>query len=277
MKVGGEGLQIDNKNRRSGPAFLRFFDRPSSFTFFKRVKMNLIKKTFSFAVLQAALIGVTLFSAADVSAQSLSSRGRRLADMLAAGVLPMTDLTRNQQAVFGPVILDQTMEINDELFDELDNLLFMLGNVRPGSNAFDALFEEANEVFAEIAGVANAQDFVVERILFGTPRSPRRAFTVSQLLARARARRVPAIVGAVGGRSNLNVQNAIVNQLSDPRHATLAVFFNANFDPEVLSDQFSSNVTFIGRLLGVSRRRARSLTISANASVLAILAIEFGL
>lgn len=202
-----------------------------------------------------------------------------MADMLVEGVLPMTDLTRNQQAVFGPVILDQTNEIADELFDELDILLVMSEGLIPGTNAFDAISEEINEIFVEVSAVANVQDFVIERMLFGTPRSPRRAFTVGQLLARARARRVPAIVGAVGGRANLNAQNAIVNQLSGPRRATVVVFFTTDFDLETLSDpdQFDSNVTFIQRVLGVSRRRARTLNSAATISVFAFLRSELGL
>lgn len=238
----------------------------------------MIKRFFN-AVFQFTLITVGLFLACDVSAQSLSVREQRLADMLIQGVLPMTDLTREQQAIFGPAVIRGTFDLADEAFAEINVLFDIVDNSSLSNSEADSIFEEIDELFGDISAIGNALAFSSERILFGRPRAPRRAFTIGELLARARARRVPALVRAVGGARNLTDPLAILNQLPLTRAVAVDIFNRSALTPEVLSSSrfVTESVAIARAMFQIGARRARTEVASALIAVVVILDSELGL
>ncbi len=176
----------------------------------------------SFGVASLVLVIALLTSATAEAQRPLSANEVRVARSLADGVLPMSDLTRAQQRRifprFGRINQSRLDEINERL-EELFELFFDEDN--PFS--FAEIQEMLDVEFARLIPETNILIFQETQLLFEPARANRRRLTPAQLLRRARNRRRPAVIAALG--SDINVSVAAARGLS-LRDVALVLFFD---------------------------------------------------
>lgn len=247
--------------------------------------MNSFSKLCSVSTLAVVVFITSLTSAPEIQAQSLTRREQRLVDMLADGILPMTDLTRAQQLVFGPRVNQELFDTAVEAQEALEDIVDQLMTAPPSGFDLELLLAEFDANNFTFNFQVNAQDFVSDRILFGRPRAPQRAFTVRELLARGRARSVPAIDEGIDPDLLFLDPLTIVRPFSPRRiAASIALSQAANETTYDLSLLRSPEVLLasVGSLIfdtngAVLPARATRLTNAAAAAVSVFLKVEFGL